>query len=75
MGSIQTAMSAMGYQSAQQRPGCGNCYHGKARSADRALSSASTGVRCSKGGFLVSAFAICAQHQPWQPPAAAKENA
>lgn len=74
MSSIQTAMSAMGYQAASERPSCSNCHH-SARRGDRSRSSASAGIQCKKGGFLVSAYSTCQQHQPWQPTTNTKEHA
>ncbi|HRL98086.1 MAG TPA: hypothetical protein PLE22_01430 [Acidovorax sp.] len=58
--------AAMGYQNANQRPRCSNCVH----SQQVVPSGAYNDVypwRCSKGGFGVTAQAVCNQHQPYQP--------
>lgn len=61
---IATTQLGMGYQSANQRPACRNCFHGSEQYADRMPPFNTKTWRCKKGGFNTTAMAICAQHHP-----------
>jgi len=64
MSTIHAAKAGMQFQTASQRPRCGNCRHHTMEYVERMPPYDRAGVRCKKGGFLVSAYAICAQHEP-----------
>lgn len=57
---IATTQLGMGYQSANQRPACRNCFHGVEQVGGRDIKT----WHCSKGGFNTTAMAFCAQHLP-----------
>lgn len=68
--SIERTKAAMGFQDANQRPGCRNCYHVNPTERTGAYNSLWP-WRCTKGGFGVSGFAVCNEHQPFQEGGAA----
>lgn len=63
MSSIQAAKLGMGYQTATQRPSCKNCKHSDEQLVDRMPPYDKAGWRCTKGGFITWAMAICNQHE------------
>jgi hypothetical protein len=54
MGTIKTAMAAMGWQSASKRPVCCRCDH----AGERGMPATPTWY-CKKGGFMTSGQAVC----------------
>lgn len=64
MGSIQSRQAAVGYQTANQRPGCRNCKHGAEITEDRAFQLGCPRWECERYGFRVTATAICNRHEP-----------
>lgn len=67
MSSIIVSKAAQGFVAANARPSCCNCYHGDQQFNDRMPPYDTAGWRCKKGGFYVTARAVCNQHQPVQP--------
>ncbi len=51
------------------RAGCSNCRHGKESVVERMPPWDKSSWRCMKGGFFVTAFAICGEHDPLRAPA------
>ncbi|QPF74205.1 hypothetical protein G8A07_15625 [Roseateles sp. DAIF2] len=64
MSSIEVAKSAAGFLTATERPRCGNCKHHSMQYVDRMPPYDRAGMRCKRGGFAVSAYAICNGHEP-----------
>ena len=60
---IDRAKMAMGYQTAMQRPCCRNCAHSEQVKPSYAYNDVYP-WRCQKGGFGVTANAVCKEHQP-----------
>ena len=60
---IDNKKAAMGYQNANQRPSCGNCTHSEQVKPSYAYNDVYP-WRCHKGGFGVTAKAVCQEHQP-----------
>lgn len=56
---ITAAKNAQGYVAANQRQRCMTCEHSR---------QSHTMLQCRKGGFLVTAYAVCTQWQIIQPP-------
>lgn len=54
---------------AGDRANCSGCRHSKLSIAERTPDGSVSGWRCMKGGFLVTAFAVCGEHQPLGMPA------
>ena len=61
MSSIAVVKATQGFMPANQRPACRNCKHGNEQSQDR---SDKFSLSCKKGGFYVTALAVCDEHQP-----------
>lgn len=59
MSSVANAMAAQGYVPASQRAACANCLHG-AENTDALMPR----WWCQRGGFRVTAMAVCVQHAP-----------
>lgn len=59
MSSADTARKVQGFLSATARPRCGNCRHAHEDIADRMPPYDTRTWRCRRGGFTVSAGAIC----------------
>jgi len=68
--SIQAAKAGMGFLTATERPRCGNCRQHEMQYVDRMPPYDRAGMRCKKGGFGVSAYAVCSQHVSESLPAA-----
>lgn len=64
MSTADTARQVQGFLSATSRPRCGNCKHGKETIAERMPPFDTRSWRCIRGGFSVTAGAICAKHEP-----------
>lgn len=63
MGSIQSRQAAMAFRNAGARPACRNCKHGQQVYVERMPPYDRAGWECTKGGFKVSAMAICDKHE------------
>ncbi len=63
MGSIQSAKSAMNFQSPGERSRCGNCRNREVLTGER-ISRFGQDLRCKLGGFFVLPGSICAKHEP-----------
>jgi len=61
-GPIARAKALQGFVPALQRPGCRNCGHVEEREPTNAANDL-WALRCAKGGFGVTAFAICTHHK------------
>ena len=53
---------------AGERANCSGCRHSKLSIAERTPDGSMSGWRCTKGGFFVTAFAICSEHEPVKAP-------
>lgn len=67
MSSIAVAKSSMGFTPAKSRPGCCNCIHVKRDYQDRMPPYDTASWTCKKGGFYVTAQAICKKHETKTP--------
>jgi len=54
---IQMAMSGQGYQTAMQRPRCGNCKHFREGDNPNLVD------QCRLGAFMVGRWAVCQKHE------------
>ena len=80
MSGANTARLVQGFLSATARPRCGNCKHGHEQIAERSPPFDTRTWRCRRGGFTVTAGAICNKHEPDRfkgaaPPAATVDEA
>jgi hypothetical protein len=80
LNTFDRAKAAQQFVPVDGRPGCGNCeFRSKYISSD--FAPAQRSLQCMKGGFFVSALAICSEHEPrlqpipplitpgaWKPP-------
>lgn len=64
MSSAETARRVQGFMSATARPRCGNCKFAHEDIADRSPPFDTRTWRCRRGGFTVTAGAICNKHEP-----------
>lgn len=64
MSGAQTARLVQGFLSATARPRCGNCRLSHEDIADRMPPFDTRVWRCTRGGFTVTAGAICNKHEP-----------
>ncbi len=64
MGTIQSRQAAVGYQTANQRPGCRSCRYGAEVFADYASPTEGPRWECDRYGFRTTANAICNRHEP-----------
>lgn len=64
MSTVAAAKAGMDFQAASQRPRCGNCRHHTMEYVDRMPPYDRAGIRCKQGGFMVTAYAVCAKHEP-----------
>lgn len=62
MGTIDAVKASMGFRTAMLRPACRNCQHGKEEREDRMPPYDTAYWKCKKGGFRVSAGAVCNEH-------------
>lgn len=60
MSSIEVWKISSGFLQARQRPACQNCAHGHEQRVDVNTYR----FRCTLGGFMTSAGAVCNKHQP-----------
>ncbi len=60
--SIEHTKARMNYQHANQRPACNNCKHAEQAAQTRAYND-QWPWRCTKGGFGVTAQAVCSEHE------------
>lgn len=60
MGTIQGAKLGMGFRTASSRRACKNCEYGKRLDSGR--NPVEVEWNCEKGGFFVTAMAVCQQH-------------
>lgn len=67
---IDRAKELMGYQNANQRPRCSNCHYSQQAERTGAYNDVWP-WRCTKGGFGVTAQAVCNEHQPYRKGGAA----
>jgi len=63
MSTIKVAMSLQGFVAANKRPACRNCISGDEQRADRSPPFDTVSWYCRKGGFYVTAQAVCKQYQ------------
>lgn len=61
MSTILVKKNSMGFRSASQRRACKNCINGLRMPSPDVPTDVTW--RCEKGGFLVSAMAVCNQHE------------
>lgn len=57
---INAAKNMQGFVSASQRQRCATCQHANTFGQDR--------MQCRKGGFMVTAYAVCLKWHVAQPP-------
>ena len=62
-GPVARAKALQGFVPALQRPCCRNCYHVEERKPTGAANDCWS-LHCTKGHFGVTAWSVCAQHQP-----------
>ncbi|MBB5204413.1 hypothetical protein HNQ51_001727 [Inhella inkyongensis] len=67
MSGIAAAKAGMGYQAATERPRCANCLYSAQEYVDRMPPYDRSGLRCRRGGYLVTAYAVCSQYQAKSP--------
>lgn len=63
MGTIAMAKLSMGFKHASEREACRNCRHVKEEREDRMPPYDTVRWRCKKGGFMVTAAAVCKEHE------------
>lgn len=71
MSTADTARTVQGYQSATTRSRCGNCKHGHEQISERMPPYDTRTWRCKRGGFTVTAGAICGRYEAESAAAAA----
>lgn len=64
MSTADNARRIQGFLTATARPRCGNCKHGHEQIAERMPPYDTRTWRCKRGGFTVTAGAICDRHEP-----------
>lgn len=64
MSNITVSKAAQGFVQASARPSCCNCKHGDQQFSGRMPPYDTSSWRCKKGGFYVTARAICNAHEP-----------